>query len=137
MEEYIIKPIGIIKTPFKHMGDPPRQPGFSGGAEGTIKIYKQYVKGLEGLEKYKYIIVLFYFNRLGGYSLTATPPASNSTRGVFASRSPHRPNQIGVSVVELLKVEDDILTIRNVDMLDGTPVIDIKPYIEGSNKHLL
>ncbi len=137
MEEYIINPIGILKTPFKYMKDSPRQPVFSDGAEGTIKIYKQYIKGLEGLEKYKHIVVLFYFNRFRDYKLTATPPSTNSTRGIFASRSPQRPNHIGISVVELLKVEADILTVRNIDMLDGTPVIDIKPYIEDLGKHLL
>ncbi|MEA2015636.1 MAG: tRNA (N6-threonylcarbamoyladenosine(37)-N6)-methyltransferase TrmO [Actinomycetota bacterium] len=137
MEEYTIKPIGEIETPFKHKEQSPRQPGYSGGAEGTIKIYKPYIKGLEGLERYKYIIVLFYFNRINDYRLTAIPPSSNSSRGVFASRSPYRPNHIGLSVVELLRIDNNLLKVRNVDMLDGTPVIDIKPYIDEPDKNRL
>ncbi len=135
MKEYIIRPIGKIKTPFKHMGESPRQARYSDGAEGTIKIYKKYVQGLEGLEKYKYIVVLFYFDRLKSYRLTAIPPGSNLSRGVFASRSPYRPNHIGLSVVQLLKVKNNLLKVRNVDMLDGTPVIDIKPYIKDIDKN--
>jgi len=134
MEKYIIKPIGEIKSPFKYTEHSPRQPGYSGGAEGTIKIYRPYIKGLEGLERFKYIIVLFYLDRIKGYRLTAVPPSSNSPRGVFASRSPYRPNHIGLSVVELLKIENNLLKIRNVDMLEGTPVIDIKPYIDEPDK---
>ena len=125
--------IGAAQS-MKHKEECPRQPGYSNGAEGTIKIYKKYMKGLGGLEKYENIILLFYFNSLKEYNLTAVPPGSNSSRGVFASRSPYRPNHIGLSVVKLIKIENNILRVRNVDMLDGTPVIDIKPYINDPDK---
>jgi tRNA (adenine37-N6)-methyltransferase len=131
MEKYTIRPIGKIKTPFRRKGEAPRQPEYSGGAEGIIEIYKEYSQGLKGLENYNYIVVLFYFDRPVSYSLTARPPGSSEARGVFASRSPHRPNHIGLSVLRLLKVEGTTLRVKNVDMLDDTPVIDIKPYIEN------
>ncbi|MBN2072460.1 MAG: tRNA (N6-threonylcarbamoyladenosine(37)-N6)-methyltransferase TrmO [Actinobacteria bacterium] len=125
-----MKPIGRIHTPYRERGDAPRQAKFSGGAEGTIEIYDEYIKGMEGLEECKYIVILFYFDRLHGYSLTATPPGSLTERGVFASRSPHRPNRIGMTVAEVLKIEKNTIRVKNVDMLDNTPVIDIKPYIK-------
>lgn len=134
MEEYIISPIGRIRTPYKERGQAPRQAKYSGGAEGVIEIYEEYKKGIEGLEKYEYIVILFYFDRLDGHRLMATPPGSRGQRGVFASRSPHRPNHIGMSVAEILKVEDNKIKVKNVDMLDNTPIIDIKPYIEELEK---
>jgi len=130
MEKYIISPIGIIKTPFKQRGQAPRQSVYSQGAEGTIEIYEQYVQGLEGLKNYEHIIILFYFDRVEGYTLTAQPPGASQPRGVFATRSPHRPNHIGMSVARLLEVKGNMLKVRDVDMLDGTPIIDIKPYVK-------
>ncbi|MGM0365191.1 MAG: tRNA (N6-threonylcarbamoyladenosine(37)-N6)-methyltransferase TrmO [Actinomycetota bacterium] len=129
MDKYSISPIGKIRTPFKQRGKTPRQAAYSKGAVGTIEIYEEYRPGLEGLKKYEYVIVLFYFDRQQGYSLTARPPGAEEPRGVFATRSPRRPNHIGVSVVKLLEVEGNLLKVKGIDMLDGTPVIDIKPYV--------
>lgn len=129
MQKFEIVPIGKISTPYRKRHQAPRQTIYSGGEEGTIEIYEKYKSGLEGLEKYKYIIVLFYLDRMDGYDLKAWPPGSVSPRGVFATRSPHRPNHIGFSILQLLDIKDNIIRVRHVDMLDGTPVIDIKPYV--------
>lgn len=129
MTIYKIKPIGKITTPFKDRSQAPRQTVYSKGAEGEIEIYDKYLEGLEGIEKYSYIIVLFYFDRSEFCNLKARPPGSDKTRGVFASRSPYRPNNIGLSILKLEKIENNILKVRDVDMLDNTPVIDIKPYV--------
>ncbi|MDZ7838908.1 MAG: tRNA (N6-threonylcarbamoyladenosine(37)-N6)-methyltransferase TrmO [Actinomycetota bacterium] len=129
METYTISPIGIIHTPYKSREQAPRQAAYSNGAKAIIDIYPKYLEGLKGLAEKKYIIVLFYFNRNKDYRLTARPPGQDHRRGIFATRSPHRPNHLGMSVVRLEKVEGTRIYVRDVDMLDGTPVIDIKPYV--------
>ncbi|MDD3520388.1 MAG: tRNA (N6-threonylcarbamoyladenosine(37)-N6)-methyltransferase TrmO [Actinomycetota bacterium] len=129
MKKYEIIPIGEIKTPFKSRNDAPRQPLYSKGAEGTIEIFKEYSPGLEGIENFKYIIVIFYFDRNNFYKLKTIPYGSENERGIFSTRSPHRPNNIGLSVLELLGIKENKLKVKDVDMLDKTPVIDIKPYI--------
>lgn len=134
MEKYEVLPIGKIHTPFKVKYQVPRQAIYSSGAEGTIEIYQQYLEGLKGIERYKHIIILFYFNQIEGYSLTARPPGSSSSRGVFATRSPYRPNHIGLSILRLISVEVNLLKVRDVDMLDCTPIIDIKPYVKELDK---
>jgi len=134
MIKYDIRPIGKINTPYKESCRAPRQTIYSRGAEGTIEIYKQYQEGLEGIEQFEHIIILFYFDRTKGYSLTARPPGANSLRGIFATRSPHRPNHIGLSILRLIGVDGNLLTVKDVDMLDGTPIIDIKPYAANLDK---
>jgi tRNA (adenine37-N6)-methyltransferase len=134
MEKYKIKPIGVIKTPYRDKFQAPRQTSYSKGADGTIEVYEEYSRGLEGIEHFRYIIVVFYFHKTDGFKLTAWPPGSDEPRGVFASRSPNRPNHIGISVLKLIYRNGNILTVKDVDMLDGTPVIDIKPYIDGIDK---
>lgn len=134
MENISIKPIGIISTPFKNRSEAPRQTVYSDGAKGKIKIFGEYIKGLKGIEKYKYLILIFYFHRSKGYNLLTVPPHSNEEKGVFATRSPNRPNPLGFSVVKLLKVGPNYLEVENVDMVDGTPIIDIKPYVNSLDK---
>ena len=134
MEKYVISPIGKINTPYKEKYQAPRQTIYSGGEEGTIEIYDKYREGLEGIERYEYIIIIFCFDRIEGYSLKKTPPDSVRQRGVFATRSPHRPNHIGLSILRLIGIKDNILKVRDVDMLDGTPIIDIKPYVANIDK---
>ena len=131
---YKINPIGIIRTPYKEIGQVPRQTIYSKGAEGIIEIYNKYLEGLEGIKLYIHIIVLFYFDRLKRCDIKVRPPGSNKLRGVFATRSPYRPNHIGLSILRLEKVEGNILRVRDVDMLDRTPIIDIKPYVEKIDK---
>jgi len=134
MIKYEIIPIGKIYTPYKRRYQVPRQTIYSSGVEGTIEIYKHYLEGLKGIERFKHIIILFYFDRIEEYSLIARPPGSDSPRGVFATRSPYRPNHIGLSILRLISIDENLLKVRDVDMLNGTPVIDIKPYVAELDK---
>ncbi|HDR90716.1 MAG TPA: tRNA (N6-threonylcarbamoyladenosine(37)-N6)-methyltransferase TrmO [candidate division Zixibacteria bacterium] len=99
--------------------------------KGEIEIYPEFAEGLEGLEKLDAIVVVFNFDRSEGFSMKVTPPHRDTECGVFASRSPRRPNAIGVSTLKLLSVEGNIIRVHGLDMLDGTPVLDIKPDISG------
>jgi tRNA-Thr(GGU) m(6)t(6)A37 methyltransferase TsaA len=129
MSEIILKPIGIIHTPFKEAAGTPIQPGRSDGARGEIEIYSEFVTGLTDLDGFSHITLLFHFHLSKGYELMVTPYLDDKKRGLFATRAPRRPNQIGISVVKLDKIASNILHVINVDMIDGTPLLDIKPYI--------
>lgn len=122
-------PIGIVHTPFSEPADTPRQAALANGALGTVEIFPGYRDGLADLEGFSHVILLFHFHRSRGFSLSVTPPGGVVARGVFATRAPRRPNAIGFSVVRLRRIEDGILHVQNIDMLDGTPLLDIKPYI--------
>ncbi len=122
------KPIGIIHTPYKKPSETPIQSRMSNEI-GTIELFGEYAEGLDGIEGFSHIIVLFQFHRRTGYSLKVTPFLDTEQKGVFATRAPARPNQIGLSVVGLLGRKGNVLTVKGVDMLDGTPLLDIKPYI--------
>ena len=97
--------------------------------EGTIEVYPDYAEGLKDLDGFSHIIVLFLFDRIQGYDLHVLTPHSDERKGLFATRAPRRPNPIGMSVVEVLEIKGNKIRIRGVDMLDGTPLLDIKPYI--------
>ena len=127
-----IKPIGVIHTPFKHTEDTPTQTWRSGAA-GTIEVYKNYEDGLSDIDGFSHIIVIFRFHKSRGYRLKLKPFRDNKKRGVFATRSPRRPNQLGLSILKLSNRKGNILKVKGVDMLDGTPLLDIKPYIPESN----
>jgi tRNA-Thr(GGU) m(6)t(6)A37 methyltransferase TsaA len=107
----------------------PIQPSGAQGVRGTIKIKKDYIGGLKDLEGFSHIILIYHFHLSQGYSLNVTPFLDSQPRGVFATRAPRRPNSIGFSIVKLNAVEGDILEIENVDIIDGTPLLDIKPYV--------
>ncbi|MFO7843863.1 MAG: tRNA (N6-threonylcarbamoyladenosine(37)-N6)-methyltransferase TrmO [Bacteroidales bacterium] len=121
--------IGIIKSPFKTTEEMPIQPTGGRGVKGIIEVLEQYAEGLEDLEGFSHIIVLYHFHQTKKYELKVVPFMDKALRGIFATRAPKRPNPIGFSVVRLNRVENNILYIEDVDMLDGTPVLDIKPYI--------
>lgn len=129
MKSMINKPIGIIHTPFKSKGDAPIQSEFSRGAKGTVEIYQEYVEGLSDLEGFSHIYLIFYFHLSEGYDLKVMPFLDDVKRGLFATRAPRRPNQIGLSVVKLIGIKENIIEIEDADMLDGTPLLDIKPYV--------
>lgn len=129
VNEILLKPIGIIHTPFKKPEGTPIQPDRSGGARGEIEIYPEYEMGLTDLNGFSHITVLYYFHLSKGYELMVTPYLDDKKRGLFATRAPRRPNPIGLSVVKLDSIEDNVLHIINVDMIDGTPLLDIKPYV--------
>ncbi len=135
MDEIIFRPIGHVRSPFKTTAEIPQQSIHVPDLEAVIEIKEEFSTGLLNLDKYSYIIVLFHFDQSSGYELLVDRPRGGSPgpRGVFATRSPHRPNGIGLSIVELLRVEGNQVMIKGVDMLDGTPVLDIKPYDPGLN----
>jgi tRNA-Thr(GGU) m(6)t(6)A37 methyltransferase TsaA len=128
-----LRPIGIIHTPFASRDSMPRSTSQAAGARGTIEIFDAYRAGLRDLDGFSHLILLWQFDRSVGFHLEATPPKETEPKGVFATRSPHRPNPIGLSIVELHGVEDGVLHVERVDMLDGTPLLDIKPYIPASD----
>lgn len=129
-----IETIGTIRSPFGRIEDMPIQPSGAGDTRGTVEVDKAYAEGLKDLSGFSHIYLLYLFHKAGRMSLTVTPFMDNVERGVYATRSPLRPNHIGNSIVRLLSVEDNIITIEGVDMLDSTPLIDIKPYIENFDR---
>ncbi|MFC2083681.1 tRNA (N6-threonylcarbamoyladenosine(37)-N6)-methyltransferase TrmO [Bacteroidota bacterium] len=129
MDDIKFKPIGIIHSVFKNVSNMPIQPKGAKGIKGTIEIKPEYVAGLKDLSGFSHIILLYHLHLTKGYSLEVVPFMDNHLRGVFSTRAPKRPNPIGLSVVKLIKIENNILYIENVDIVDNTPLIDIKPYI--------
>ncbi|HIH70428.1 MAG TPA: tRNA (N6-threonylcarbamoyladenosine(37)-N6)-methyltransferase TrmO [Methermicoccus shengliensis] len=119
--------IGVVHTPYRDVRDAPHQ-GALAGEEGALEVFEQYAEGLKDIEQCSHLIVLYWQHRSRRDVLLATPPHDRREHGVFATRSPHRPNPIGLCVVELLKREGTTLRVRGLDALDGSPLIDIKPY---------
>lgn len=124
-----IHAIGTIESPFDEIEDMPIQPSGAAGVRGRIRLRREYIEGLADLDGFSHIIVLYHFNRVTRRELTVTPFLDPDPHGVFATRAPTRPNHIGLSVVKLLGVDGAFLEIEHVDMLNKTPVLDIKPYI--------
>ena len=123
------EPIGIIHSPFKDINGMPIQPVGARGVAGQIEILPDLQEGLKDLDGFSHIFVIYHFHGASGYSLLVKPFLDKSQHGVFATRAPKRPNSIGLSVLKLVKVDGNILHVENVDILDGTPVLDIKPYV--------
>ncbi len=124
-----ITPIGTIHSPYVDIKDIPAQGYLIDDVQAIIQIDNQYTEAMKGLEGFSHLIVLFYFHLSNQTHLTGHPSWENEDHGVFALRSPHRPNHIGMTVIKIIKIEGNNITFKNVDMLDGTPVIDIKPYV--------
>ncbi|MCA1959994.1 MAG: tRNA (N6-threonylcarbamoyladenosine(37)-N6)-methyltransferase TrmO [Desulfomonile sp.] len=129
MEQIIFRPIGIIHTPFTDREGMPIQPSGAEGVRGTVEIEPALVPGLKDLDGFSYIMLLYHFHLSSGYELEVVPFMDDTPRGVFATRAPKRPNAIGVSVVRLLKIEGNILQVEDLDVIDGTPLLDIKPFV--------
>ncbi|MGD9137700.1 MAG: tRNA (N6-threonylcarbamoyladenosine(37)-N6)-methyltransferase TrmO [Desulfobacterales bacterium] len=125
-----LKPIGVIHTPFTVLEGMPIQPAGAAGIRGTVEVFDEYHAGLKDLDGFSHIILLYHFHRSHGFKLHVVPFLDTKPRGLFATRAPKRPNPIGISVVQLDKVETGVLHIKNVDIVDGTPLIDIKPYVQ-------
>jgi tRNA-Thr(GGU) m(6)t(6)A37 methyltransferase TsaA len=124
-------PIGYVRSPYQNTKDVPKGLGARHEAEGTLEIHAEFEPGLKDIEGFSHLIVLWVFDRVEGYELEAKPPSDDRPHGVFATRSPRRPNPIGFSVVELLGREGLSLRVRGIDMLDGTPILDLKPYLSS------
>jgi tRNA-Thr(GGU) m(6)t(6)A37 methyltransferase TsaA len=129
MTEFSHVAIGYLRTPFTDAADMPIQPAGAKGIAGVAEVLPDYVDGLRDLDGFSHLILLYEFHRARRSELLVTPFLSSGKKGVFSTRAPTRPNPIGLSVVELVKVEGGKVHIRNVDMLDGTPLLDIKPYV--------
>jgi tRNA-Thr(GGU) m(6)t(6)A37 methyltransferase TsaA len=125
------QPIGYVSSPHKNTSDVPRGLGAKHEADGVLKILPEFAAGLTDIEGFSHLIVLWEFDRSQGFELLGTPPSDNRPHGVFATRSPRRPNPIGLTVVELRRREGVELHVRGVDMLDGTPILDIKPLLSS------
>ena len=125
------RPIGFVSSPYKETSQIPKGLGAKHEVDGVLKILPEFEAGLTDIEGFSHLIVLWEFDRAEGFSLLGTPPSDNRPHGVFATRSPRRPNPIGLTVVELLRHEALDLHVRGVDMLDGTPILDIKPYLSS------
>lgn len=126
-----LEPIGIVRSPFTQTSEIPKGPGAEHTTEGVLEIRPDLEAGLSDIDGFSHLFVLWVFHRAEGYDLFAQPPTSDRPRGVFATRSPRRPNPIGLTVVELLGRDGCRLRVRGVDMLDGTPILDIKPYLSS------
>ena len=129
MEEIRYTPVGVVHSPFKEPGDAPRQPRFGSGTQGTVEVFPQFVDGLPDLAGFSHIILLCHMHLVDGYSLLVMPAWGDKRRSLFATRTPRRPNPIGLSIVRLEAIEGATLHVVDLDMLDGTPVLDIKPYV--------
>ena len=123
--------IGHVRSPYKNTQQVPKGLGAKHEAEGSLEILPQFESGLTDIEGFSHLIVLWVFDRAEGFELLGTPPSDNRPHGVFATRSPRRPNPIGLTIVELVGHDGPRLQVRGVDMLDGTPILDIKPYLSN------
>lgn len=123
-----MKPIGKIHTPFKDPAGMPIQPAGARGVKGVVEVLEEYQTGLKDLDGFSHVILLYHFHRSQGFNLRVVPFMDSEPRGVFATRAPDRPNSIG-PVVLLDSIENGVLHVQNVDMLDETPLLDIKPYV--------
>jgi tRNA-Thr(GGU) m(6)t(6)A37 methyltransferase TsaA len=125
------RPIGFVSSPYKDASDVPRGLGAKHEADGVLRILPEFEPGLTDIEGFSHLVILWEFDRSKGFELLGTPPSDNRTHGVFATRSPRRPNPIGLTIVELLRREGVELHVRGIDMLDQTPILDIKPLLSG------
>jgi tRNA (adenine37-N6)-methyltransferase len=124
----VLEPVGVIHTPFSEGDEIPIQPVFSKAA-GRVEVYPEYAEGLQDIDGFSHIILLYALHRSSGYKLLVKPFLDNRERGIFATRHPRRPNPIGLSVVRLLARNGSTLEVEGIDVLDGTPLLDIKPYV--------
>ena len=134
--EFTLKQIAVIHSPFCDLVNMPVQPKGAREVYASIEFEKEYQEGLKDLDGFSHVYLIYHFHKVKEPKLSVVPfnEKGNTPRGVFATRTPMHPNGMGLSVVELIKVEENIVTIRGVDILDGTPLLDIKPYIENFDK---
>lgn len=128
---FSFQPVGYVRSPYQQTKDVPKGLGAKHEVEGTLDVLQEFEQGLTDIEGFSHLIVLWVFDRSVGYELLSAPPTDDRVHGVFATRSPRRPNPIGFTVVELLRRDGHRLHVRGIDMLDGTPIVDIKPYLSS------
>jgi tRNA-Thr(GGU) m(6)t(6)A37 methyltransferase TsaA len=123
------EPIGVIHTPYVEPRGMPIQPAGAVGVKGRVEVFEAYRDGLADLDGFSHVVLLYHLHLSEGYKLRVVPFMDTVERGVFATRAPKRPNPIGLSVVQLDRIEDGVLHVQNVDIVDGTPLLDLKPYV--------
>jgi tRNA-Thr(GGU) m(6)t(6)A37 methyltransferase TsaA len=128
---FSMQPIGFVRSSYKDAQEIPKGLGAKHDAEGILEIRAELEPGLLDIEGFSHLFVIWAFDRSEGSELVGTPPSDNRPHGVFATRSPRRPNPLGLTVVELLSREGPVLRVRGIDMLDGTPILDLKPYLSS------
>jgi tRNA (adenine37-N6)-methyltransferase len=133
--EIIFKPIGIIHTPFKTVAGMPVQSALAQEIKGSIELYNEFTDGLLDLTGFSHMILIYHFHQSTEHELKVVPFLDDRLHGIFATRAPNRPNGIGISVVKLINIEGNTLMFENADMLDGTPLLDIKPYVAEFDIH--
>jgi tRNA-Thr(GGU) m(6)t(6)A37 methyltransferase TsaA len=129
MKEITYRPIGVVHSPFRDVAGVPIQPRGAVGVRGTVEVYQEFAAGLKDLEGFSRVCLLYHFHLSRGWQPHVVPFLDTEPRGLFATRAPRRPNPIGLSVVKLLGVEANVLEIEEVDVVDGTPLLDIKPFV--------
>jgi tRNA-Thr(GGU) m(6)t(6)A37 methyltransferase TsaA len=129
MKTITLQPIGLIHSPFKKSDDMPIQPAAAQGISGTVELFPEFADGLQDLDGFSHIYLIYSFHLSQGYNLKVIPFLDTVPRGLFATRAPRRPNQIGLSIVKLVAIKENRIEIENVDIIDGTPLVDIKPYV--------
>ena len=129
MNEIKYKPIGVIHSLFKEPEGTPIQPAAAKSIDGTVEVFEEYAEGLKDIEGFSHIILIYHFHLSKGSPLKLKLYMDNEVHGVFATRAPSRPNSIGISIVRLVGVEENVLHIQDVDIIEGTPLLDIKPYV--------
>ena len=134
-EAFTYFPIGIVHSPFPDIAGMPIQPSGARGIRGTIEIRPEFVAGLKDLEEFSHVILIYAFHRCNGHSLEVKPFLDPKPHGIFATRAPKRPNAIGLSIVRLAGITGNTLEIEDVDILDGTPLLDVKPYVPAFDSH--
>ncbi|HYL14469.1 MAG TPA: tRNA (N6-threonylcarbamoyladenosine(37)-N6)-methyltransferase TrmO [Terriglobales bacterium] len=134
---FTFKAIGHVRSSYKNTQEIPKGLGAKHEAEGVLEISPEFEPGLSDIEGFSHLIIIWVFDRVQGFELLATPPSDTRPHGVFATRSPRRPNPLGLTVVELLRRDGVLLYVRGVDMLDQTPILDIKPYLSSIPPGLL
>lgn len=130
MNKIKIQPIGFIRSPYKNVEDVPIQGNLKNNIEARVELENKYINGLKGLEEFSHAILIFYFHKSKIEKVQSKPYLEDKIHGIFTIRSPNRPNHIGLTIVKIRKIEDNKLYFTNVDMIDKTPLLDIKPYVE-------
>ncbi len=129
LEQHVFRPIGVIRSPHTAADSTPIQPVFARGVVGRVEVFPEYEEGLADLDGFSHIHLIYVFDRAGPAALRVRPFLDSTLRGVFATRAPRRPNPLGMSLVRLVRRQGAVLEIEDVDVLDGTPLLDIKPYV--------
>jgi tRNA-Thr(GGU) m(6)t(6)A37 methyltransferase TsaA len=127
--EISYRPIGVVRSPFSDLREMPIQPSSETSAPGKVEVFPEFAPALKDLDGFSHVILIYHLHRATRVDLTVTPFLGSEKRGIFATRAPTRPNPIGMSVIEIERIEGNCLYLRNIDILDQTPVLDIKPYV--------